>query len=99
MDQKLLKDLSIKSGADYFLILNELDIKTHTDDCLNLALKIYRRDIILHYSVYDSSGKQLYGDVAVSYFPSNSNDIQEVMRKNFPVIADQVIKSINRVYQ
>jgi hypothetical protein len=99
MDQKLLRDLSTKSGADYFLILNELDIKTHTDDCLNLALKIYRRDIVLHYSVYNSAGKQVYGDVAVSYFPSNSNDVNEVMRKNFPVIADQVVKSLNGVYQ
>jgi hypothetical protein len=95
-DQYLIADLSKKYEADYIIFLNEIDIKTHFDDCLNLALKIYRRDIKVHYSIFDKSGKQVYGDVAVAYFDSNSNDVQEIIEKNFPAISNYVIQSFDR---
>jgi hypothetical protein len=98
-DQMLLPDYSKKYNADYFIFLNEIDIKTHYDDCLNLALKIYRRDLKVHYSVFDKNGKQLYGDVAVSSFDSNTNDVNEIGKKNFPVISGYILRSFNKVAQ
>jgi len=95
-DQLLLPDLARKYDNDYFLFINELDIITHTDDCLNRALKIYRRDLKVHYTIFDRQGRQIYGDVAVSHFPSNSNDVNEIMEKNFPAIADYILASYNR---
>lgn len=96
-DQYLISDLSKKYDADYIIFLNEIDIKTHFDDCLNLALKIYRRDVKVHYSIFDKSGRQLYGDVAVAYFDSNSNDVQEIIENNFPAISNYVVNSFERV--
>jgi hypothetical protein len=95
-DQSLLPDLSEKFHADYFIFLNEIDIKTHFDDCLNLALKIYRRDIKIHYSIFDKTGKQVYGDVAVSHFDSNANNANEIVEKNFPQISDYILESFKR---
>jgi hypothetical protein len=95
-DQYLIPDLSKKYKADYIIFLNEFDIKTHFDDCINLALRIYRRDLKVHYSIFDKYGKQVYGDVAVAYFDSNSNDVNEIAAKNFPVISDYILQSFDK---
>ncbi len=91
---ELLVHLSGKYGAELFVFLNQLEIKTNYSDCLDLALKIYRRELKVHYSVFNSSGKQVYGDVAIVDFPSNSNDVAEIMRKNFPKISEYILNSI-----
>ena len=96
-DQLLLPDFSEKYNADYFIFLNEIDIKTHFDDCMDLALKIYRRDLKIHYSIFDKRGKQLYGDVAIVHFASNSNDVDEIIGHNFPVLAKYILDSMKRV--
>ena len=96
-DQLLLPDLARKYSADYFIFLNELDIKTNYNDCLDLALKIYQRELKVHYSIFDRKGKQVYGDVAVVKFPSNSNDVDEIIANNFPGISDHIISSVKKV--
>ena len=94
-DQLLLKDLGRNFGVDRIVLLNEVDIITHTDDCLDLALQIYRRELKVHFSVFTSSGKQVYGGVAHADFPSNSNDVQEILKRVAPSIADQVRRGAN----
>ncbi len=96
-DQHLLPDLASKYNSDYFIFLNELDIKTNFADCLDLALKIYQRELKVHYSVFDRNGKQVFGDVAVVNFPSNSNDVDEIIASNFPGISDHIISSVKEV--
>ena len=95
-DEMLIPDYSKKYNADYFIFLNELDIKTNYDDCLNLALKIYRRDLKVHYSIFIKSGKQIYGDVAVASFDTNTNDVKEINGKYFPVIAEYILSSFDK---
>jgi hypothetical protein len=96
-DEMLIPDLSKKYNSDYIIFLNEIDIKTHFEDCMNLALKIYRRDLKIHYSIFDKTGKQLYGDVAVSHFGSGTNDVNEIINENFPSISDYILNSFNKV--
>ena len=96
-DSMLIPDLANKYNSDYIILLNEIDIKTHFEDCINLALKIYRRDIKIHYSIFDKTGKQLYGDVAVSHFGSRTNDVNEIIKENFPTITDYILRSFNKV--
>jgi hypothetical protein len=96
-DEGLISDLSKKYNTDYFIFLNEMDIKTHSEDCINLALKIYRRDLKVHYTIFDRNGKQVYGDVAVSNFDSNSNDVNDIMKKNFPSISAYILASLDKV--
>ena len=87
----MLKD---KTGSDVFVLLNQFEIITNYNDCLDLALKIYRRQLKAHYSVFDADGNQLYGDVAVVDFPSNANDVREIMSRNFPKIAEAIAKNV-----
>jgi hypothetical protein len=94
---ELLAKLAEKYNTDLFIFLNQFEIKTHYDDCLDLPLKIYRRELKVHYSIFDVTGKQLYGDVAVVNFPSNSNDISDIMVRNFPKISDYIVKTVRPI--
>ena len=96
-DPDLLPSFAKKYDADYFIILNEFDIKTHFEDCIDLAMKIYRRDLKIHYSIYNSKGEKLYGDVAVVHFPSNENRVDKIVEENFGKIADYVFESLKKV--
>jgi hypothetical protein len=96
-DPQLLPDFAKKYNADYFVMLNEFDIKTHFDDCIDLALKIYRRDLKFHYTIYNHRGEKLYGDVAVVHFPSNENNVEQIVEANFGKVADYVFESLRKV--
>lgn len=93
-DQQLLGDLARKYSADKFVVLNQFEIKTNFNDCMDLARKIYDREVRVHYSVFDRNGKQVHGDVAVSHFLSNSNDIDEIIRSNYPRISSYILASL-----
>jgi len=91
---ELLQIYSKKYGTDLFVFLNQFEIITHYNDCYDLALKTYRRELKVHYSVYDAAGRQVYGDVAAVNFGSNSNDVGDIIQKNFPAIGNYVYNHI-----
>jgi hypothetical protein len=91
---ELLAQYSKKYGTDLYIFLNQFDIKTNYNNCYDLALKIYEREIKVHYSVFDATGKQVYGDAATVYFPSNANDVDVIIAKNFPALSEYIYKRI-----
>ncbi len=95
-DKRMLLYLKEKYGTDVFVFLNQFDLVTNFEHCLDRATNTFERDIKVHFSILDYTGKQLAGDVAIVHFPSNSNDITEIMRDNFPVIADYIAGKVQR---
>jgi len=95
-DPDLLKSLNRKYGADLFVFLTQIEIKTNAKDCFDLQAQLYGRDIKIHYTIYNVAGEQVYGDVAVARFPSNSNEVDVIIDKNFPVIGDMINKAITQ---
>lgn len=95
-DKRMLLYLKEKYGTDVFVFLNQFDLVTNYEHCLDRATNTFERDIKVHFSILDYTGKQLAGDVAIVHFPSNSNDVTEIMRDNFPVIADYVAGGFQR---
>ena len=93
-DPDLLKSLNRKYGADLFIFLTQIEIKTNSKDCVDYQSGQYGRDIKIHYTIYNVHGDQVYGDVAVVRFPSNSNEVDVIIDKNFPVIGDMISKTI-----
>lgn len=87
-DSRMLPYLKNKYGTDIFVFINQFDLVTNYEHCLDRATNTFERDIKVHFSILDYTGKQLAGDLAIVHFPSNSNDITEIMRNNFPIIAD-----------
>lgn len=93
-DPDLISSLCHTYNADMVVFLTQAEIKTHSRDCMDFQSQIYERDIKIHYSVFDSEGMQLYGDVASVRFPSNSNEIGTIMTKNFPVLSESIKSAV-----
>jgi hypothetical protein len=89
-DPAILQSLNKKFKTDIFVFINQFEIKTNFSRCLDLANRVYQRDLFVHYSVYDSQGKLLAGNVASVHFPSNSSRAGAIMHDCFPSIAAQV---------
>jgi hypothetical protein len=85
---EMLQYMGDKYGTDLFVFINQFELKTNFENCLDRAANIYEREIKVHFSIYDKSGKHLYGDVIAVTFPSNTDNIDNIMRKNFPLISD-----------
>jgi hypothetical protein len=90
----VLNDLYRQYGTDIFIYVNQFEIKTNYKSCLDIANKIYKRELMLHFSVYDKNGKQLAGAYAMSFFPSDSNNAYDIMRGCFPDIGRFVANCI-----
>lgn len=93
-DQRLIGELDEKYGADFYVFLNEFEIKRNVKDCMDLAMQIHDREIRVHYSVFDKNGKQVHGDAAVVHFWSDTNDVDEIIRANFPKLVDYIKSSL-----
>ena len=85
---EMLKYMSEKYGTDLFLFINQFELKTNYENCLDRAALIYEREIKVHFSIYDKNGKHLFGDVVTVLFPSNTDNMDEIIRKNFPYISN-----------
>jgi len=90
----LLDVLGEKYGADYFVFLNQFEIKTNYNSCLDIANKIYQRTVLLHFSVYDRTGRQVAGNFAYSFFPSDTSEENEIIRKCFADLGSSISKSL-----
>jgi hypothetical protein len=95
LDPELLASLHTQYGADLFVFLTQVEIKTTTKDCGDIQFRMYERDIKLHYAVFDKDGKQVMGDVTTVHFPSNSNEIHDIIEHNFPTIGEQITYAIS----
>lgn len=85
---QMLQYLQKKYGTDIFVFINQFELVTNYEHCLDRATNTFERDIKVHFSIFDATGKQLAGDVAIAHFSSNTNDLTEIMRNNFPVISE-----------
>lgn len=94
LDTHMLSALQSKYGTDLFVFLTQSEIKTIAKDCMDYQAGLYEREILVHYSVYDVTGKQMYGDVASIKFPSGSNDIGNIMAQNFPALSEKIKTNI-----
>ncbi len=87
-NKEMLTYLRNRYGTDLFVFVNQFNLATNYEHCLDRATNTFERDLKVHFSIFDYTGKQLAGDVVIVHFPSNTNDMTEIMRNNFPVISD-----------
>jgi hypothetical protein len=85
--QELFKELYEQYQADIFVFLTQFEIKTNYNSCLDIANKIYKREIMVHFSIYDKSGKLMAGSYATAALPSNENHPNKIMGDSFPELA------------
>lgn len=88
-EPKLLDYLITKYKTDYFVFINQLDIKNDPDS-YDLATDIYQREITVHYSIIDKEGKNISAGIATSRFSSKENEPKKIVSENFSPIATYI---------
>ncbi|MFN8155332.1 MAG: hypothetical protein U0Y08_13655 [Bacteroidia bacterium] len=91
-DTAFFSALAAKHHSGLIISINQFEIKTNYNSCIDIANKVYRRELILHYSIFLPNGKQIRGNYLMEFFPSNSNREQDIAEKCFPLLAAQMKK-------
>ncbi|MBI1191984.1 MAG: hypothetical protein GC205_02250 [Bacteroidetes bacterium] len=94
LDPEVLTYFYDRYGTDLFVFLNQLEIRTNYAHCLDRATNTFVREISVHYSIYDVSGKLFASDVVTVMVSSNTNDLYEVMARAFPVLSAAVVSGL-----
>lgn len=93
-DQKMLDSMVSKFDNNFFLFVNELDIRTNYSDATAMQSMNYTREIKLHYTLYHKNGEILSTGISRTTFPSTQNDINVIIKRYFPILAQQIHKDL-----
>ena len=93
-DTEFMDRLSASYGVDYFVTINQFEIKTDYEKCIDRDLGKYRRRIKVHYNVFTKDGKLVYGDAVTVKYNSTSDDVNRIIQDNFGYLAEFIMESL-----
>ncbi|MBK9402825.1 MAG: hypothetical protein IPN36_18900 [Bacteroidetes bacterium] len=96
-DTALLNSICSNSQSHLIVSINQFEIRTNYKTCIDISNKIYERDLIIHYSIFNTSGKQLKGNYIAISFPSNSSSDREIGERLFPEIGRVLRQEIEKL--
>jgi hypothetical protein len=77
------------------VVLTQFEIKTHYNECIDIANRVFRREFLMHFSVFDAQGNQT-GGTAVSYdADSNINSINKITASVFPELVEKICAHVS----
>ncbi|MEZ5013212.1 MAG: hypothetical protein R2794_02880 [Chitinophagales bacterium] len=85
---EIFANLKAAYGTDMFLFINQFELVTNYNHCLDRTANYFERKVIVHYSLYDAEGNQLAGEAVTVKFSSGETDIDDIIGLNFPLIAN-----------
>lgn len=98
-DSSLLPYLVAKYNADIFVFLNQFELKKFFAKGEDVAYNKYGRDVIVHYTVIDKTGKQLYGNAATANIEAKYDNINEIINMTFPNISKEMFSHLPGSHQ
>lgn len=93
-EKDFLKNYSKKDNIDYFLFINQFEIKGDYSDPYKAGNNSYAREIKIHFSIFNHDGEYLYGSFATIEFPAKINDPEKLAKNYFMKLAREVVKNI-----
>ncbi|PJB14026.1 MAG: hypothetical protein CO118_10735 [Flavobacteriales bacterium CG_4_9_14_3_um_filter_32_8] len=93
-NEKLLPSLNEKYKVTHYVFINELDIKKAANDVYQASEEQYQREIKVHYTIFDSTGKEVSSGAIKSRFESEQNDIDKIIKVQFPMIAEKIVTNL-----
>ncbi len=83
-----------KYDIDYYIFINQFEVKTNYENCLDRAALNYERTFTTHYSIFDANGKQIAGNKFKTNYNSNSNYIMTIVADNAPKIVERIMADV-----
>lgn len=93
-NSEFFEELDAAYEADVYVTINQFEVKTDYEKCIDREHGIYTRRIKVHYDVFDGTGKRLYGDVVTAKYDSRSDDINEIIMDNFGFLGEYVAHTL-----
>jgi len=93
-DQRMLDSMHFKFDNDFFLFVNQLDIKNDYSDMIAVQQGNFERIAQLHYTLYAKDGSILTTGISKTTFSNNQNDINKIISENFPILAFQIFEDL-----
>jgi len=83
-----------KYSIDYYIFINQFEVKTNYQNCLDRAALNYERTFTVHYSIFDANGKQIAGDKFKVHYNSNNCYVYQIVSDNVPKMAQKIINQL-----
>lgn len=93
-DPRFFDYFNAKYDLDYYVFINQFEVKTNYAHCLDRAAQNYERNFVVHYSIFNHNGEQLAGNRLIVNYESNSNNIQKIVKDNVPKVARQIMNHL-----
>ena len=91
---EVLKEIASRRNVDYYLFINQFDIKTdYRDPYLSGQRNVYRI-MRVHFSIYNTNGEFVSGNYASTKVPLYEDDKERIVNQYFPDIMRQIVKKI-----
>ncbi len=95
-DEKLLGYLNNKYKTDYFVFVNQLDIK-NDENTYDLTTNLYQREVTVHYSIIDKTGKNISAGISTAHFSSKENEPKKIVSQSFSPISTYIASQLTSV--
>jgi hypothetical protein len=95
-NNELIPYLNKKYKSEYFVFINELDIRTVMES-YDLASDSYQREVVVHYTIVDDKSKLITAGAATYNFSSKINDPKKIVSQTFSPIAAYISAKLNAV--
>jgi hypothetical protein len=95
-NQEFLEEMNALYTPDYYITINQMEVKTDYSKCIDRELGVFTRRIKVHYNVFTPDGKMVYGDVITAKYNSTSSDVNQIIMDNFGFLGDYIRESLPR---
>jgi hypothetical protein len=93
--EDFLRLLTVLHQTQYLITINQLEIVYAVPNQLDIQHERFKRQIAVHYSVFDLNGKKLSAGLAETQADGKMNSLVFYRDSVFPIIADQIAASIS----
>lgn len=93
---ELISFLAKKYKSDYFVFINELDLKA-VPDTYDMASGSSQREVTVHYTILDASSKLINAGAATARFSSKINDPKKIVSQAFAPVAAYIADKLDAV--
>ena len=90
-DPKFFEYFNHKYSVDYYIFVNQFEVITDYDHCLDRTTENYVRYFVVHFSIFDKNGTQIAGNQYKQLNNSNSNNIDRITGDNLQKMADRIL--------
>lgn len=92
----VIPQLHAKYKTDYFVFVNQLDLKAGGSHDPGQVNTNPNRRITVHYTVFSKDGKEINSGIAEEQFPTDLNNPRKIIDRHFSVIAATIVKRVEK---